>query len=160
MYLTLLHLFILPLSFQPHRFSHRFPPYLSLSTSLISTPLTSAGVPDAPRIVLDGDTLSWEAPNDRGSPITGYRITATWVPLCNMIIFLPSFSRLSHHSSFCLQYAKTQRGGLARFCHVNVHLGKQIGRVPTKTTQFTDTLFVLNSKQYNIQNLHTWTDTT
>ena len=45
-------------------------PILSLR---ISVPLTS---PDAPRIMLDGDILSWEAPNDRGSPITGYRITA------------------------------------------------------------------------------------
>ena len=44
---------------------------------LSSALLTSVGVPDAPRIELDGDTLTWEAPNDRGSPITGYRITAT-----------------------------------------------------------------------------------
>ena len=79
MYFTLLHLFLLPLSFQLHLFpflSHIFPSYLSLSTSLTSTPLTSAGVPDAPMVMLDGDTLSWEAPNDRGSPITRYRITA------------------------------------------------------------------------------------
>ena len=82
-YFTLLHCF-LPLSSQPRLFpflSHLFLSYLSRSTSLTSTLLTPVGVPDAPRITIDGDTLSWEAPNDRGSPITAYRITAMWVLL-------------------------------------------------------------------------------
>ena len=141
------------------------PPFLStrpLSFSLshisihlsLSTPLTSVGVPDAPRIMLDGDTLTWEAPNDRGSPITGYRITAMCVPLYNLIIFLASFQAFTP-SNFCLQYAKTERGGLARFCHVNVHLDKQMGRVPTKRT-----CILLSCLLCNIQSLHTWTDTT
>ena len=68
------------------------PPLLSTSTLALSlssfpilpfplhlpyfTLLTPVGVPDAPRITIVGDTLSWEAPNDRGSPITAYRITA------------------------------------------------------------------------------------
>ena len=82
-------------------FSHPIP--LPLSTSLTSTLLTPVGVPDAPRITIVEDTLSWEAPNDRGRPITGYRITAMWVPLVQLPSLIP---RTSHHSAFAISVQK------------------------------------------------------